>query len=134
MAGAVHHVALVVAFGEFLVDLVGQAVNNTLVCTNETHTHTHLVYSLSCQTLAPSETLTISLTSQLGVSDAAPLPTAVPQACALHHVTHDIMAFIPLVAYAVHRSIVGGAHLLVSCMKTHRGNSQDSTALNCEVM
>ena len=49
-----------------------------------------------------------SLTSQLWVSDTAPLPAAIAQACALHHVTHDIMAFVPLVAYTVHGSIVGG--------------------------
>lgn len=34
-AGAVHHVALVMAFGEFLVYFIGQAINNTLICKKE---------------------------------------------------------------------------------------------------
>lgn len=32
VAGAVHHVALIVDFGEFLVYFIGQAINNALIC------------------------------------------------------------------------------------------------------
>lgn len=51
------------------------------------------------------------------MSDTAPLPTAVAEACALHHVTQDFMAFVPLVAHTVHRSIVGGTQLLTGYVK-----------------
>lgn len=54
-----------------------------------------------------------SLTSQLGIGNTTPLPAAVAQARALHHVTHDVMAFVPLVPNAVHDPITGGAQLLV---------------------
>ena len=54
-----------------------------------------------------------SLTSQLWIGNATPLPTAVAQACALHHVTHNVMAFVPLVTNTVHYAITGGAQLLV---------------------
>lgn len=48
------------------------------------------------------------------MSNAAPLPTAISQTCALHHVT-VIVAFVPLVADSMHHAIVGGANLLVGC-------------------
>lgn len=60
-----------------------------------------------------------SLTSQLWISNAAPLPTAIAQTRALHHVTHDIMAFVPLVPHTVHHSIVSGTQLLLSCRMNH---------------
>lgn len=61
----------------------------------------------------------LSLTSQLWISNTVPLPTAVPQACALHHVTHDIMALVPFVSYAVHRSIIGGTQLLMGYVENN---------------
>lgn len=54
------------------------------------------------------------------MSNAAPLPAAVALACALHHVTHDVVALVPLVADAVHHSVVGGAYLLVGCIARDR--------------
>lgn len=50
-----------------------------------------------------------TLTSQLRVSNTAPLSAAVPQACALHHMTEDIVPLVPLVTHTVHHSITGRA-------------------------
>lgn len=67
------------------------------------------------------------LTSQLWVSDTAPLPAPVAQACALHHVTQDFVAFVPLVAHTVHRSIVGGAQLLMGYVKNKMEKNASKT-------
>lgn len=37
-AGAVHHVAFIVLFGESLVHLIGQTVHNTLICSGHINT------------------------------------------------------------------------------------------------
>lgn len=71
------------------------------------------------------------LTSQLWVSDTAPLPAPVAQACALHHVTQDFVAFVPLVAHTVHRSIVGGAQLLMGYVKNKMEKNTSKTKKKC---
>jgi hypothetical protein len=57
----------------------------------------------------------------LGVGDAAPLSAVVAQAGTLHHVTQDIVAFVPLVSHTVHDPVVGGAGLLVGWTEEERG-------------
>lgn len=66
-----------------------------------------------------------SLTSQLWISNATPLPAAIAQACALHHVTHHFMAFVPLVTDTVHYPITGGAQLLMGCEVSHEERKKD---------
>lgn len=53
------------------------------------------------------------LTFELWVGDAAPLPTSIAYTSAAHHVTQNIMAFIPLISHTVHYPLTGSANLLM---------------------
>lgn len=53
-------------------------------------------------------------TFKLGVGDAAPFAPAVPNAGTTHHVTQNIVPFVPLVSDSVHYPFAGRAHFLVS--------------------
>lgn len=124
VAGAVHHVALFVALGKFLVYFIVNAINDALVCSQKRGnkgSKAHLVYwedanwnnGLTFENNLIGFVLGACLTSQLWISNATPLPAAVAQARALHHVTHNVMAFVPLVTNTVHYPITGGAQLLM---------------------
>lgn len=55
-------------------------------------------------------------TSELGVGDAGPFSTAVPNTRAPHHVA-QVMLLIPLVPNAIHDPFVGRADLLMGCLE-----------------
>lgn len=63
-------------------------------------------------TEAPS--VTVKHTFELGVSNAAPLSSAISNACTPHHVTKDIVAFVPLIADAVHDTFTCCTDFLMS--------------------
>lgn len=79
--------------------------------------------SLALNTHRPKETGALllfrfsschSLTFQLRVGDAAPLPPSVSDTGAPHHVSQDVVAFVPLVSHSVHHPLGGRADFLVS--------------------
>lgn len=74
------------------------------------HTHTH--------------------TFKLGVSDTTPFSTAIADTGTLHHVTQNIVPFVPLVSDSVHHSFTGCAHFFVSYNK----EDKDSYMLALEML
>lgn len=63
-------------------------------------------------------------TSELGVGDTGPFPTAVPHTCAPHHVPH-VMLFIPLISNAVHDPFVGRTDFFMGCLETDEKCTSD---------
>ena len=55
-------------------------------------------------------------TSEPGVGNTGPLPTAIPHACAPHHVPH-VMLFIPLVSNAIHDAFFGCTDFFMGCLE-----------------